>query len=142
MSRLVEAIHLFGLLFPVVLRANPTYAVIVPMQSSFWLRDLVHFSPVPSYFDSSYVDQENKDAIIVKGVFARYDWRIRPKGLNTTIRKFGEGSDQELSYTRFGSGTGGPVVIMANLYLRTISKIDDVNMVSNHRASALYSELQ
>lgn len=50
---------------------------------------------------------------VIQRILSDYNWRVRPKGLNTTNPE-----------------TGGPVIVMVNIMLRTISKIDDVNMVS------------
>ncbi|CAG9568382.1 unnamed protein product [Danaus chrysippus] len=47
----------------------------------------------------------------------RYDARIRPSGIN---------------------GTDGPAVVSVNIFVRSISKIDDVTMVSHHRLGHAY----
>ncbi|CDW57393.1 Neur chan memb and Neur chan LBD domain containin g protein [Trichuris trichiura] len=48
---------------------------------------------------------------IIHKVLNGYDWRVRPRGLNTSI-----------------PDTGGPVIVNVNIMMRSISKIDDVNM--------------
>uniref|UniRef100_A0A7E4W662 Ig-like domain-containing protein n=1 Tax=Panagrellus redivivus TaxID=6233 RepID=A0A7E4W662_PANRE len=52
-----------------------------------------------------------KEQDIIQRVLKDYDWRVRPRGNNETW-----------------PDTGGPVVVKVNIYLRSISKIDDVNM--------------
>lgn len=51
---------------------------------------------------------------IIKTMLKNYDWRVRPHGMNESWNE-----------------TGGPVLIKVNIYFRSISKIDDVNMASN-----------
>lgn len=52
-----------------------------------------------------------KEQDIIQRSLKDYDWRVRPRGLNTSW-----------------ADTGGPVIVSVNVYLRSISKIDDVNM--------------
>jgi len=52
-----------------------------------------------------------KEQDIIQRVLEDYDWRVRPRGANDSI-----------------PDTGGPVIVSVNIYLRSISKIDDVNM--------------
>uniref|UniRef100_A0A1I7RLY8 Neur_chan_LBD domain-containing protein n=2 Tax=Bursaphelenchus xylophilus TaxID=6326 RepID=A0A1I7RLY8_BURXY len=52
-----------------------------------------------------------KEQDIIQRVLRDYDWRVRPRGANDSW-----------------PDTGGPVVVSVNIYLRSISKIDDVNM--------------
>lgn len=52
-----------------------------------------------------------KEQDIIQRTLKDYDWRVRPRGSN-------------LSWP----DTGGPVLVYVNIYLRSISKIDDVNM--------------
>ncbi|KAI6227579.1 BMA-AVR-14, isoform d [Aphelenchoides fujianensis] len=52
-----------------------------------------------------------KEQDIIQRVLKDYDWRVRPRGYNDSW-----------------PDTGGPVVVSVNIYLRSISKIDDVNM--------------
>lgn len=52
------------------------------------------------------------EQMIIKNLMKDYDWRLRPQGLNDSWPD------------------GGPVKISVNLYMRSISKVDDVNMVS------------
>ncbi|CAI4228524.1 unnamed protein product [Auanema sp. JU1783] len=52
-----------------------------------------------------------KEQEIIQRVLKEYDWRVRPRGLNASW-----------------PDTGGPVLVTVNIYLRSISKIDDVNM--------------
>uniref|UniRef100_A0A914C3C8 Ig-like domain-containing protein n=1 Tax=Acrobeloides nanus TaxID=290746 RepID=A0A914C3C8_9BILA len=52
-----------------------------------------------------------KEQDIIQRVLKDYDWRVRPRGNNDTW-----------------PDTGGPVIVSVNIYLRSISKIDDVNM--------------
>uniref|UniRef100_A0AC34QAG7 Ig-like domain-containing protein n=1 Tax=Panagrolaimus sp. JU765 TaxID=591449 RepID=A0AC34QAG7_9BILA len=52
-----------------------------------------------------------KEQDIIQRVLKDYDWRVRPRGSNESW-----------------PDTGGPVVVSVNIYLRSISKIDDVNM--------------
>ncbi|KAI6171461.1 BMA-AVR-14, isoform d [Aphelenchoides bicaudatus] len=52
-----------------------------------------------------------KEQDIIQRVLKDYDWRVRPRGFNDSW-----------------PDTGGPVVVSVNIYLRSISKIDDVNM--------------
>ncbi|GMT06750.1 hypothetical protein PENTCL1PPCAC_28924, partial [Pristionchus entomophagus] len=52
-----------------------------------------------------------KEQEIIQKVLTNYDWRVRPRGQNSSW-----------------PDTGGPVVVTVNIYLRSISKIDDVNM--------------
>ncbi|CAB3408694.1 unnamed protein product [Caenorhabditis bovis] len=52
-----------------------------------------------------------KEQEIIQRVLKDYDWRVRPRGLNSSW-----------------PDTGGPVMVTVNIYLRSISKIDDVNM--------------
>ncbi|PAV68728.1 hypothetical protein WR25_15145 [Diploscapter pachys] len=52
------------------------------------------------------------DTEIIKKLLGRgYDWRVRPPGINLTI-----------------PGTHGPVIVNVNMLIRSISKLDDVNM--------------
>ncbi|KRZ11142.1 Glutamate-gated chloride channel [Trichinella zimbabwensis] len=48
---------------------------------------------------------------IIQKVMDGYDWRVRPRGLNASI-----------------PDTGGPVIVNVNIMMRSISKVDDVNM--------------
>ncbi|KAI1711016.1 neurotransmitter-gated ion-channel ligand binding domain-containing protein [Ditylenchus destructor] len=52
-----------------------------------------------------------KEQDIIQRILKDYDWRVRPRGLNDSW-----------------PDTGGPVLVEVNIYLRSISKIDDVNM--------------
>uniref|UniRef100_A0A1I7WTR4 Neur_chan_LBD domain-containing protein n=1 Tax=Heterorhabditis bacteriophora TaxID=37862 RepID=A0A1I7WTR4_HETBA len=52
-----------------------------------------------------------KEQEIIQRVLKDYDWRVRPRGMNSSW-----------------PDTGGPVLVTVNIYLRSISKIDDVNM--------------
>ncbi|CAI5437722.1 unnamed protein product [Caenorhabditis angaria] len=52
-----------------------------------------------------------KEQEVIQRVLKDYDWRVRPRGLNSSW-----------------PDTGGPVLVTVNIYLRSISKIDDVNM--------------
>ncbi|KAK0403400.1 hypothetical protein QR680_016895 [Steinernema hermaphroditum] len=52
-----------------------------------------------------------KEQDIIQRVLKDYDWRVRPRGTNDSW-----------------PDTGGPVHVSVNIYLRSISKIDDVNM--------------
>uniref|UniRef100_A0A914VPM3 Ig-like domain-containing protein n=1 Tax=Plectus sambesii TaxID=2011161 RepID=A0A914VPM3_9BILA len=52
-----------------------------------------------------------KEQEIIQRILKDYDWRVRPLGSNTSW-----------------PDTGGPVMVVVNIYLRSISKIDDVNM--------------
>ncbi|CAL2029783.1 unnamed protein product [Caenorhabditis brenneri] len=52
-----------------------------------------------------------KEQEIIQRILKDYDWRVRPRGMNATW-----------------PDTGGPVLVTVNIYLRSISKIDDVNM--------------
>ncbi|KAK6730423.1 hypothetical protein RB195_007099 [Necator americanus] len=52
-----------------------------------------------------------KEQEIIQRILNNYDWRVRPRGLNASW-----------------PDTGGPVLVTVNIYLRSISKIDDVNM--------------
>ncbi|VDK52144.1 unnamed protein product [Anisakis simplex] len=60
-----------------------------------------------------FVDAKKKlkEQEIIQRALKDYDWRVRPRGGN-------------LSWP----DTGGPVLVSVNIYLRSISKIDDVNM--------------
>ncbi|KAK5983620.1 Glutamate gated chloride channel alpha subunit [Trichostrongylus colubriformis] len=52
------------------------------------------------------------DTEIIKKLLGKgYDWRVRPPGINLTAK-----------------GNHGPVVVSVNMLIRSISKIDDVNM--------------
>uniref|UniRef100_A0A1I7U9A8 Ig-like domain-containing protein n=1 Tax=Caenorhabditis tropicalis TaxID=1561998 RepID=A0A1I7U9A8_9PELO len=52
------------------------------------------------------------DTEIIKKLLGKgYDWRVRPPGINLTI-----------------PGTHGAVIVTVNMLIRSISKIDDVNM--------------
>ncbi|KAF1751189.1 hypothetical protein GCK72_017743 [Caenorhabditis remanei] len=54
----------------------------------------------------------SSDTEIIKKLLGKgYDWRVRPPGINLTI-----------------PGTHGAVVVTVNMLIRSISKIDDVNM--------------
>ncbi|KAI6229234.1 BMA-AVR-14, isoform d [Aphelenchoides besseyi] len=55
--------------------------------------------------------QKLKEQDIIQRILKDYDWRVRPRGHNDSW-----------------PDTGGPVVVSVNIYLRSISKIDDVNM--------------
>uniref|UniRef100_A0A915KXB1 Glutamate-gated chloride channel n=1 Tax=Romanomermis culicivorax TaxID=13658 RepID=A0A915KXB1_ROMCU len=48
---------------------------------------------------------------VISRILHSYNWRVRPSGLNTSNKD-----------------TGGPVIVTVNIYLRSVSKIDDVNM--------------
>lgn len=67
-----------------------------------------------SKLPNSYKPSATKtiEQVIIKNLLKGYDWRIRPQGLNDSW-----------------SDTGGPVSITVNIFFRSISKIDDVNMV-------------
>ncbi|PIC27400.1 hypothetical protein B9Z55_019667 [Caenorhabditis nigoni] len=54
----------------------------------------------------------SSDTEIIKKLLGKgYDWRVRPPGINLTI-----------------PGTHGAVIVTVNMLIRSISKIDDVNM--------------
>ncbi|CAD6184816.1 unnamed protein product [Caenorhabditis auriculariae] len=59
----------------------------------------------------AWAKRKLKEQEIIQRVLKDYDWRVRPRGLNTSW-----------------PDTGGPVLVTVNIYLRSISKIDDVNM--------------
>ncbi|CAJ0957051.1 unnamed protein product, partial [Mesorhabditis belari] len=56
-------------------------------------------------------DASSDTEIIKKLLNKGYDWRVRPPGINLTL-----------------PGSHGPVVVAVNMLIRSISKIDDVNM--------------
>ncbi|KAL6740918.1 hypothetical protein Aduo_014224 [Ancylostoma duodenale] len=56
-------------------------------------------------------DATSDTEIIKKLLNKGYDWRVRPPGINLTAK-----------------GSHGPVVVSVNMLIRSISKIDDVNM--------------
>jgi len=60
---------------------------------------------------TSAAKKKLKEQDIIQRVLKDYDWRVRPRGSNDSW-----------------PDTGGPVVVSVNIYLRSISKIDDVNM--------------
>ncbi|KAL3125308.1 hypothetical protein niasHT_000061 [Heterodera trifolii] len=85
-----------------------------------WLALLLPLSSLALVFNDQ-LDQQNpvfysakkklKEQEIIQKVLRDYDWRVRPRGKNDSWQD-----------------TGGPVVVSVNIYLRSISKIDDVNM--------------
>ncbi|KAE9413303.1 hypothetical protein Angca_007908 [Angiostrongylus cantonensis] len=62
-------------------------------------------------FLSCEADAYSDTEIIKKLLNKGYDWRVRPPGINLTVK-----------------GSHGPVVVSVNMLIRSISKIDDVNM--------------
>ncbi|KRZ56091.1 Glutamate-gated chloride channel, partial [Trichinella nativa] len=56
---------------------------------------------------------------IIQKVMDGYDWRVRPRGLNASIPEQCEVLLLD---------TGGPVIVNVNIMMRSISKVDDVNM--------------
>nr|ABK20343.1 glutamate-gated chloride channel [Parascaris equorum] len=58
-----------------------------------------------------YAKKKLKEQEIIQRTLKDYDWRVRPRGNNMSW-----------------PDTGGPVLVSVNIYLRSISKIDDVNM--------------
>uniref|UniRef100_A0A0K0D1I4 Neur_chan_LBD domain-containing protein n=1 Tax=Angiostrongylus cantonensis TaxID=6313 RepID=A0A0K0D1I4_ANGCA len=64
-----------------------------------------------SALSSAYGKRKLKEQEIIQRILHNYDWRVRPRGLNVSW-----------------PDTGGPVLVTVNIYLRSISKIDDVNM--------------
>ncbi|GMS82072.1 hypothetical protein PENTCL1PPCAC_4247, partial [Pristionchus entomophagus] len=63
-------------------------------------------------YDNDEEDANSDTQIITRMLNGSgYDWRVRPPGINLTI-----------------PGNHGPVVVDVNMLLRSISKIDDVNM--------------
>ncbi|GMT35583.1 hypothetical protein PFISCL1PPCAC_26880, partial [Pristionchus fissidentatus] len=68
---------------------------------------------LPSLIAAQQPAKKNKlkEQEIIQKVLTNYDWRVRPRGENSSW-----------------PDTGGPVVVTVNVYLRSISKIDDVNM--------------
>uniref|UniRef100_A0A7E4ZSR1 Ig-like domain-containing protein n=1 Tax=Panagrellus redivivus TaxID=6233 RepID=A0A7E4ZSR1_PANRE len=75
------------------------------------LLSLVIFGAVVSTFGIVDGKKKLKEQEIIQRALKDYDWRVRPRGVNDTW-----------------PDTGGPVVVKVNIYLRSISKIDDVNM--------------
>ncbi|CAI5452843.1 unnamed protein product [Caenorhabditis angaria] len=62
-------------------------------------------------FELCSADAASDTEIIKKLLEHGYDWRVRPPGINLTI-----------------PGTHGAVIVNVNMLIRSISKIDDVNM--------------
>ncbi|OUC45919.1 Cation transporter family protein [Trichinella nativa] len=58
---------------------------------------------------------------IIQKVMDGYDWRVRPRGLNASIPVRKQCEVLLLD-------TGGPVIVNVNIMMRSISKVDDVNM--------------
>ncbi|CAI2355498.1 unnamed protein product [Caenorhabditis sp. 36 PRJEB53466] len=63
------------------------------------------------FVSKGFCDASSDTEIIKKLLGNGYDWRVRPPGINLTI-----------------PGTHGAVVVHVNMLIRSISKIDDVNM--------------
>ncbi|WKY09157.1 hypothetical protein Q1695_001931 [Nippostrongylus brasiliensis] len=71
---------------------------------------LAAISPLP-FVTVCDADASSDTEIIKKLLNKGYDWRVRPPGINLTAK-----------------GSHGPVVVNVNMLIRSISKIDDVNM--------------
>ncbi|WKX89730.1 hypothetical protein Q1695_008960 [Nippostrongylus brasiliensis] len=73
-----------------------------------WLALICTFGSIIS---TAHAKRKLKEQEIIQRILNNYDWRVRPRGLNASW-----------------PDTGGPVLVTVNIYLRSISKIDDVNM--------------
>lgn len=82
----------------------------------FWEKTFKFFKGLPfeitkHLFFSSQASTASDTEIINTLMNQGYDWRVRPPGTNLSI-----------------PGSHGPVVVNVNMLIRSISKIDDVNM--------------
>ncbi|CCD61324.1 Ig-like domain-containing protein [Caenorhabditis elegans] len=76
-----------------------------------WHYRLTTILLIISIIHSIRAKRKLKEQEIIQRILKDYDWRVRPRGMNATW-----------------PDTGGPVLVTVNIYLRSISKIDDVNM--------------
>uniref|UniRef100_A0A1I7TEE9 Neur_chan_LBD domain-containing protein n=1 Tax=Caenorhabditis tropicalis TaxID=1561998 RepID=A0A1I7TEE9_9PELO len=76
-----------------------------------WYHRLTTLLLIFSIINSVRSKRKLKEQEIIQRILKDYDWRVRPRGMNATW-----------------PDTGGPVLVTVNIYLRSISKIDDVNM--------------
>ncbi|CAJ0577752.1 unnamed protein product, partial [Mesorhabditis spiculigera] len=72
-----------------------------------WLAAFAALLAAAVYTDAKKLREQE----IIQRALKDYDWRVRPRGTNESW-----------------PDTGGPVIVTVNIYLRSISKIDDVNM--------------
>uniref|UniRef100_A0A915CX95 Uncharacterized protein n=1 Tax=Ditylenchus dipsaci TaxID=166011 RepID=A0A915CX95_9BILA len=91
-----------GYLWPLFHHSSTTSILLLPVLLLFFL-----------IFNVSFVValKKLKEQDIIQRILKDYDWRVRPRGANDSW-----------------PDTGGPVLVLVNIYLRSISKIDDVNM--------------
>lgn len=88
-----------------------------------------------SMITPSEAKRKLKEQEIIQRILNNYDWRVRPRGLNASwpgkkpyhSRCF-TSPQKDCHLTTDLTDTGGPVLVTVNIYLRSISKIDDVNM--------------
>ncbi|CCD69051.1 Ig-like domain-containing protein [Caenorhabditis elegans] len=76
------------------------------------LRSLLNILLIVAFWIVGGNCDASSDTEIIKKLLGKgYDWRVRPPGINLTI-----------------PGTHGAVIVYVNMLIRSISKIDDVNM--------------
>ncbi|PIO75680.1 putative glutamate-gated chloride channel [Teladorsagia circumcincta] len=91
----------------------PIHEPLHPVHNSFLLNSIVFLLTIfrVQFITLCEADASSDTEIIKKLLGKGYDWRVRPPGINLTIK-----------------GSHGPVVVNVNMLIRSISKIDDVNM--------------
>ncbi|EFO90620.1 CRE-AVR-14 protein [Caenorhabditis remanei] len=103
-----------------------------------WYHRLTTLLLIISIIHSVRSKRKLKEQEIIQRILKDYDWRVRPRGMNATWPGTGgilkASSDDVLQNILEKKTlekhfyTGGPVLVTVNIYLRSISKIDDVNM--------------
>ncbi|KAF7640293.1 hypothetical protein Mgra_00000121 [Meloidogyne graminicola] len=99
------------------------FLINIPIKLKFKIIFLFYFVLFYIFYFATFSEGQNEDPFIyntkkklkeqeiIQKVLRDYDWRVRPRGKNESW-----------------PDTGGPVNVTVNIYLRSISKIDDVNM--------------
>ncbi|CEF67648.1 GluClalpha [Strongyloides ratti] len=91
------------------------YLKFKPMKLHYYIYNLSKKYEFMIFFifimESHCIVKRMKEQTVIQRILQDYDWRVRPRGNNESW-----------------PDTGGPVEVKVNIYLRSISKIDDVNM--------------
>nr|AAD13405.1 putative glutamate-gated chloride channel alpha subunit [Haemonchus contortus] len=75
---------------------------------------LLHFTRSEGFGYEKLLDEQKIIKHLLESPYSDYDWRVRPRG------RLGPADDDDYD--------SEPVFITVNMYLRSISKVDDVNM--------------
>ncbi|KAK5981218.1 Glutamate-gated chloride channel [Trichostrongylus colubriformis] len=82
------------------------FAIVLPV--------ILHLARSSNVAYEKLFDEQEIIKHLLESKYSNYDWRVRPRG------RLGAADDEDYD--------NEPVIITVNMYLRSISKVDDVNM--------------